>query len=156
MTITVEGTAASAGNNVTVDHRRGTEPATVRSVLEDAVAVWSPEWGCVRAASNVDALRAELKAKNRDDSGLLPSLDLDHIPHWCTYFGPDRVPSLDLAGLEGRGDVTVRRLHRGVELLLGEEWSSGEALRALQHEVEPLVSGGSGTGPRPRRVFKRR
>jgi hypothetical protein len=59
--------------------------------------------------------------------------------HWYTYFGADRVRSLDFAALERDPQVVVRRHPDGsAEVMLGEHWQSVETLLEAQRRLEPL------------------
>jgi hypothetical protein len=59
--------------------------------------------------------------------------------HWYTYFGADRVRSLDFAALERDPQVVVRRHPDGsAEVMLGQHWRSAETLLEAQRRLEPL------------------
>ncbi len=66
---------------------------------------------------------------------------ISSLLHWVTYFGPERAAEIDVTVVEGRSDVTVRSLHDGLEIVLGEQWDSDAALRDRQRELEPLILG---------------
>lgn len=100
----------------------------MRNLLIALVPVWSPLWAAVVSEGN-DAERA-------DEAWDRPR---DRILHWWNYFGAERLPEVDITGLEAAGGPLVRPLHEGVEVLLTPQWPGEEALRDLQRRYEPAI-----------------
>jgi hypothetical protein len=113
-------------NGVTVEFRRGITPAEAKQFFEAMIPIWKPYWGCVASDENA---RARLDEDTMYEGRL----------HWYTYFGADRVRSLDCAALERDPQVVVRHHPDGsAEVMLGEHWRSAETLLEAQRRLEPL------------------
>ncbi len=127
-------------NRLSVSFDPETSADAARAVLEACVPAWSPSWGCVESETNSKARQDEFdQTLAPEDDGLL--VPISSLLHWVTYFGPERAAEIDVTVVEGRSDVTVRSLHDGLEIVLGEQWDSDAALRDRQRELEPLILG---------------
>ena len=125
-------------NDCVVAFKPDVPPAEARSGFTACVEAWTPDWACLESSVNSRQRREELTEGER--------VPFDQRLHWRTYFGPERAANLPLAKLDGRPDVILRPLHLGVEIVLGEDWQSDEALRARQRELGPLLFGNQPRG----------
>lgn len=113
-------------NGVTAEFVRGITADQARQFFEAIVPIWKPYWGCIASDENADA---------RLDEDTMYEQRL----HWYTYFGADRVRSLDFGALERDPRVVVHRHPDGsFTVLLGEQWQSAEKLLEAQRRLEPL------------------
>jgi hypothetical protein len=120
-------------NTCIVHFRRPVSPERMPGLFADCIAAFSPSWAAVESDANLDA-----RLDEEEEAGL-PKPPADARLHWHTYLGPERAASLNLDSLRRRDDVTVQRLHEGVEVVLGGRWESNETLREKQRELEPLL-----------------
>ena len=122
-------------NTCVVNFRRPASPELMPGLFADCVGAFSPFWAALESRRNVRE-----RLDEEEEAGGPPPPAYAWL-HWHTYFGPGRAAGLDLESLHDRDDVIIRRLHAGVEVVLGERWESNAALRAKQRELEPLLFG---------------
>jgi hypothetical protein len=114
---------------------RALPPDPMPRLFADCVEGFSPSWAALESDANMED---RLDEEEEADAQPVP---VHEMLHWRTYFAAERVPRSGLAALEGRNDVIVRELRKGVEVALGERWESNAALRAKQRKLEPLLFG---------------
>jgi hypothetical protein len=113
-------------------------PDNMPALFNACVRGYSPDWAALETTINVDQRLDEETDQLEPGAPMRP---VDTWLHWRTYFDGPHASRLPLDSLEGRDDVTVRPLHGGVELALGQRWESNDALRARQRALEPLLFG---------------